>query len=86
MEMEQGWMKEYTTAAYIDPDVETPARYREHTQECAESLGWEYSEMPGSDALIRRFLNGDWDEDFLIVQPGQRIIPTHDEGIMGVEG
>ncbi|NQU38863.1 MAG: DUF1638 domain-containing protein [Lentisphaerae bacterium] len=86
MEMEQGWMKDYTTAAYIDPDAAGPTRYRAHTMECADSLEWEYREVPGSDNLVRRFLAGDWDDDFLIVQPGQRIIPTHDAGIIGVEG
>jgi hypothetical protein len=33
--------------------------------------------------LIRRLLFGDWNEDFLVVEPGQGITMTFDELILG---
>ena len=37
-------------------------------------------------SLLERFISGDWnDEDFLIVEPGQKVVATNDERIIGCE-
>jgi hypothetical protein len=33
--------------------------------------------------LIRRLVEGDWENDFLIVQPGEQVKMTYDEGVIG---
>ncbi len=83
MEMEQAWMKEYSNAAYIDLGFGDNEHFRSRTHECATWLGWNFDQLDGDASLIRRLLAGEWDSgDFLVVQPGECIMPTHDETIV----
>lgn len=74
MQMEQGWMKEYGWATYVDwgwPQSET---WKNYTRECAKFLNWNYDQLEGSPSLMQRMVDGQWDEaDFLVVQPVRRI-------------
>jgi hypothetical protein len=83
MEMEQGWFKAYNNAAYVDLGFGENAHYKEYTQECARWLKWGYDELPGDPRLVQRFVAGDWNsEDFLVVEPGQTIVASHDERVI----
>jgi hypothetical protein len=74
MEMEQSWIKEYKRAVFIDWGLPGSENAKNYTKECADYLGWEYDEIAGSDKLMQRLIEGDWnDEDFLVVPPGQTI-------------
>jgi hypothetical protein len=86
MEMEQGWFKEYSNAAYVDLGFGANEHYKQFTHECAAWLGWQCDELQGDPELMRRFVGGEWDADrFLIVDPGQRIAPSFDERIIMAE-
>ncbi|MEI7903351.1 MAG: DUF1638 domain-containing protein [bacterium] len=53
------------------------------TRQCAEWLGWRYDEITGDPALLRRFVDGEWNADeFLIVEPGHQIEATYDDLIV----
>ena len=83
MEMEQDWIHNYTTAAYVDLGVGNTAEYEEYTRQCAGWLKWRFDRLEGDARLIRRMVDGNWDsEAFLIVEPGHRIEATNDERIM----
>ena len=83
MEMEQGWFKEYSNAAYIDLGFGDNAEYREFTRECAEWLGWKYDELPGDPSLVRDLLDGTWDAArFVVVEPGQTLCASHDDTVI----
>lgn len=83
MEMEQGWFKAYSNAAYVDLGMHDTSRFKDETRDAAEWLGWNYDELKGDPGLVERFVNGQWDaEDFLVVQPGQVIEPSHDDAIL----
>ena len=86
MEQEAQWSANYTRAAFIDTGVGDPETYRRFTGEVADGHGWEYAELPGDTSLIDRLLSGDWDDDFLIVQPGQTIMESFDQTILRSEG
>lgn len=86
MEATENWMHTYNNAAYVDLGFGECERYRAFTKECAEWLNWQADFIEGDAKLMRDFLDGDWDDErFLLVQPGQRIVPTHDEWIIGAE-
>ena len=86
MEAEQGWFKEYSNAAYVDLGFGANEHYKQYTRDCARWLGWNYDELQGDPRLLQRFVAGEWNkEDFLIVEPGQRIVPSHDERIIKAE-
>ena len=60
--------------------------YRLFTENAAKFYHWDYNELDGDMSLLERFISGDWnDEDFLIVEPGQKVVATNDERIIGCE-
>jgi hypothetical protein len=80
------WQQHYTHAALIDFDfvdgLPLEARVR---QICAEH-GWEFVRIEGDLTLMQRWLDGDWSaDDFLVLQPGQRIAAAYDDGIIRAE-
>jgi hypothetical protein len=71
LEMEQGWMKEYSWAVYVDWNLPQAQQQKDYTRQCADFLGWHYDCVSGSPDLLQRLADGLWNqEDFLIVQPG----------------
>ena len=38
--------------------------------------------MEGNLVLVRRLLDGDWGEDMLILQPGERLAMSYDEQVV----
>lgn len=74
MQTEQNWIIEYSRATYIDWPLPDTEKYKCYTKQCAEFLNWKYDQIKGDPSLIQRLLDGDWNNDeFLIVQPGQKI-------------
>jgi hypothetical protein len=74
MEMEQGWIKQYNWATYIDWNFANSDEYRRYTKRCAEFLTWNYDEIKGEPALMQKLVDGPWDEsEFLVVEPGRKI-------------
>ena len=74
MQTEQGWLKEYNWATYIDWGLANSGQYRQYTKDCAEFLGWKFDELKGDPSLLQRMLDGDWNEaEFLVLEPGQKI-------------
>lgn len=83
IEQESQWLVNYTRAALINTHVGPMERYREFTKGIATSRGWEYQEIDGDRSLIARLVAGEWDsEDFLVVQPGERIAESFNEAII----
>lgn len=86
MKMEQGWINKYSNAAYVDLGFYDTEDYKHFTQECAKYLGWNCDVLAGDPKLIINFLEGNWDsEDFLIVEPGQVVVASHDDRIITVK-
>ena len=74
MELEEGWMNEYSWATYVDWSLAGSEKYKQFTKDCAEYLGWNYDEIDGDASLVQRLVDGIWkDEEFLIVEPGKKI-------------
>mgnify|MGYP005816374149 CR=1 FL=1 len=85
MEVMGAWRAHYQRAAYIDMGVRESPAVEAKAREDAQRRGWSYERVAGEMTLIRRLLNGDWNEDFLILQPGQKLAMSYDEGIICAE-
>jgi hypothetical protein len=87
MDMEQGWMKEYGFATYVDWGLANSEHYKEYTRQCAEYLGWQYDELPGDASMMEAMVEGNWDAGrFLVVEPGKRIVADlTDPGLIRAE-
>ena len=51
-------------------------------QENATKRGWTFERMAGDLILIRRLLNGDWADDYLILRPGETIALSYDDQVV----
>ncbi|HSJ55092.1 MAG TPA: DUF1638 domain-containing protein [Anaerolineae bacterium] len=70
-------IKHYTRLALIDTGRQDMERYRDQARAMAERWGLRFEEIPGSDALVRKMLFGPWDEEFVVVPPGESIRYEH---------
>jgi len=83
MEMEQSWFREYRNAAYIDVGLGNCDANSQFTRQCAEWLGWKYDHVEGNPRILKALVSGDWNkDDFLVVQPGQQIMPAYDDKVV----
>jgi hypothetical protein len=80
------WTQHYSHGVLIDFDFTQPLRLNEQVRNLCARRGWQFEQVAGDLGLLQRWLDGEWDaKDFLVVQPGQRIAPSYDAGIITAE-
>jgi len=77
------WAAAYSHGTLIDFDFVKPLKLREQVENICRDKGWEYSELPGDLSLFQKLLDGDW-ADALVLQPGQKVVATFDEQVIGI--
>jgi len=77
MEVMGAWKQHYQRAVFIDMGVGDSRDVEAQAQDEATRRGWNYERMAGDSGLIRRLLNGDWENDFLVLRPGEQIAMTY---------
>lgn len=84
MEMEQNWMKEYKNAGFISWDCFTNNEYyRNFTKDSSDFFKWDFLEIEGSSGLLRNIINGEFNNDeVLVVPPGAVVNPSYDDEII----
>ena len=66
-------IKNYTRIAYIETSETSQKEYIDYSREVAENLKLKFEEIPGNRTILEKMLAGDWDEEFLIIQPGETL-------------
>ncbi|MCK5129618.1 MAG: DUF1638 domain-containing protein [Clostridiales bacterium] len=83
MEMLGDWFKNYKKLAYINTGTGNIELNKKQSMELAQEYDWEYEEVQGSTQLIRKLVDGDWDDDaFVVIPPDSQIIATNDTEIL----
>lgn len=83
MEVLGAWRDHYDRAAFIDLQIADATATRQRARTEAESRQWTFDPMVGSNRLIKRLIDADWDEsDYLILRPGERLAMSFDEGVI----
>jgi hypothetical protein len=78
--------RNYRQLTFIEMGVEPDDRFERFTRERAAELGWKFEKVQGDMGLVRRLVDGPWDDDeFLIVEPGCRVASSFDEKILKAE-
>jgi hypothetical protein len=71
--LEKKIIENYTRLALINTGNYNLKKYRQYAKVVAEFFGLAFEEIPGSNVLLRKLLEGNWDEDFVIVEPGEAV-------------
>ena len=86
MEEMNRWTDSYSHGTLISFDFVEHLKLREQVRQICAERGWQYDEIPGDMRLLQKLLDGEWPEaDFLVVRPGQRVVATNDDRVIGVE-
>jgi hypothetical protein len=78
--------RNYGQLTFIQTGIEPDDRFERQTEERASALGWKYEKLEGDLSLLTRLVDGPWsEEEFLVLQPGQRLETSFDEAIIKAE-
>lgn len=72
----------YDRITFISLGLPSEGPFRQRALEEAQERGWTFEEVQGSLDLARKLVFGEWDDNFLIVQPGETLCPSYDEGVI----
>jgi len=67
----QVMMGKYKRLALINTGQYELEKFREYTRNTASKFKLYYDEIPGSDTLVHKMLYGPWDEEFVVLEPGE---------------
>ena len=82
MQVMNDWLMHYKRAVYLDTGLGGDGSVEAEARQVAEAHAWAFERMPARLGLIQRLLNGDWEDDFLVVPPGQEIAVSFGEEII----
>ena len=77
-----GGLKHYSRSLYIEMGACDERLFIERGRQEAAEKGWEYEVRKGEWSLLRRLFAGEWDEDFVIVHPGCRLVARNDAEVL----
>jgi hypothetical protein len=70
-------LKNYKRVALINTGQHQLERYRDYARRTAKRFGLRYEEIEGSTVLVKKMIHGPWDDEFIVVPPGQIIQFEH---------
>ncbi len=80
------YQQAYKQLTFIETGVEPDSRFEDQARLEARERGWLFEKLRGSLRLFQALVAGDWPpEDFLVVEPGWRIVARYDEAIIRAE-
>ncbi len=82
MEAMGGGEQHYDRLTFIRMGIEGEDRFREQAREEADQRGWRFEELDGDMGLLRRLIHGEWDDDFLVLEPGESLTPSYGDEVM----
>jgi hypothetical protein len=82
MEAMGAWRAHYDRAAFIDMRSGESSEWEQRARAEADRRGWRFERLAGELLLIRRLLDGDWDDDFLVLEAGQRLAMSYDSDVI----
>jgi hypothetical protein len=80
------YTRNYGQFTFIEMGIEPDDRFERRARQQAAERGWKFEKVLGDMSLIRRLVDGEWDDgDFLVVPPGWRVVTTYDDDIIRAE-
>jgi hypothetical protein len=66
-------LQNYKRLAFIDTGNYELEQYRRRSRDIATRLNLRYEEIKGDNSLVKKLLNGPWDDEFVVAMPGHTI-------------
>ncbi len=82
MEVMGAWRDHYDRAAFIDMGTDGSGAAERAARAEAARRSWRFQRLEGDRRLLRRLLDGAWDDDFLVLAPGERLSMSTDDSIV----
>ncbi len=76
------WAANYTNLCYVEMGVCDEGPFIEAARAEANRRGWSFDCRKGDWTLLEKLFFGEWDEDFVIVRSGERIVARNDSGVL----
>lgn len=76
------WMTHYKRAVYLDLGFGDGSSAEAEARADAARRNWQFERIAANLDLFQRLLDGQWNDDFLIVQPGQMVAMSYDENVI----
>ena len=73
MRMMKLTLKNYTRLAFINTGDYNLETYRDYARQASAKFDLRYEEIDGSPALVQKMIAGPWDDEFVVVSPGETI-------------
>jgi hypothetical protein len=77
-----GWLKNYSRSLYLEMGTCNELPLVEQARANATQRGWEFEVRPGDWSLLRRLFHAEWDDDFVVVPPGGRLVASNDRHVL----
>ena len=83
MEQESLFIKNYSRCGYINSDACENDRYRSVAKSLAKEWSLEFFEEQGDASLLKKLVNGNWDEEhFLVCPKGYQTAASYDKNLI----
>jgi hypothetical protein len=64
-------MGNYERLALINTGQYELEKYRNYTQQTADKFNLRFEEIEGSDSMVKKMIFGPWDDEFVVINPGE---------------
>lgn len=76
------WQSHYERGAFLETGLAEDEEALTEARKESELRGWRFERVLSDLSLMQRLLNGDWDDDFLVLQPGQTLAMSYDKDVI----
>ncbi len=76
------WVQNYSRLTFIHMGLAQDDRFQEQARGEAAERGWTFDVLHGSLDLLQRLVDGKWNDDFLVVPPGQSVRACFNEDVI----
>ena len=85
METTGAWVEHYQYLAYIDMGLEIDMKYIELAKREAAEKKLEFMRIEGDLSILRNMLSGKWDDNYIILEPGNKLVADESGQILNTE-
>ena len=76
------WVENYDNLCYLEMGVCDERPFVEAARAEAAGRGWNFDHREGDWTLLEKLFFGRWDDDFVVLRPGEKLIARNDERVL----